>query len=351
MAKYVHLKISKLVSETSDSLSVYFKKPLFSRLTYKSGQFLTFVFMVNGTETFRSYSLNSAPDIDDHYSITVKRVEGGLLSNYVLDNLKVGQKMVVKKPMGNFVITPQNNNKRHVILFGAGSGITPLYSIAKTILHKELGSKVTLVYGNRNEHSIIFREKLNDLQDYFEGRFHVHHLISRPLNGWAGQVGRLEHHRISGILDTVKRPELTKTEYYICGPDGMMAQVEQGLMESGVSAGSIYKESFGATPQVDTRFNQKLDFGPQTIRIKVGREYHGLHIPANTTILNAALQNKLKVPSACCSGVCATCLCKVKNGEVEMVGEHCLSDKDVKKGYVLACISYPKSQEVLIEVD
>lgn len=350
MGKYIHLSIAKRVEETADAVSLYFKKPIIKKLRYQSGQFLTFVFKVNGEEEFRSYSLNSAPGIDKYYSITVKRVKGGLLSNYIIDHVKEGQKMVVKKPRGTFKISPKRIVKRQVVLFGAGSGITPLFSMAKTILFKEKKSQVTLVYGNTNEDTIIFKKELEILEEKFPQRFKVVHYLSRPAPQWKGHIGRLESATIPHVLSEIKPSDPIKSEYYICGPDGMMASVEEGLNRMGVVEQDIFKESFTKSEKTITPEAQALNYEPRTLKIKVGREEHGLHVPANTTILYAALQNKLKVPNSCSSGICATCLCKVKKGEVEMIGEHCLSEKEVQKGYVLACMSYAKSEEILLEV-
>ena len=351
MSKYVHLSIAKRVEETADAVSLYFKKPMINKLKYQSGQFLTFVFKVNGEEEFRSYSLNSAPGIDKYYSITVKRVTGGLLSNYIIDHVKEGQKMVVKKPRGTFKIIPKRMAKRHVVLFGAGSGITPLFSMAKTVLHKESNSKVSLVYGNTNEETIIFKKELEKLKERFPERFNTIHYLSQPSKNWKGHQGRLESHVIPLILTEIKPSEPIKSEYYICGPDGMMNQVEEGLKRMGIVDQDIFKESFTKSEKIIVPEAQALNFEARTMKVKIGREEHGLHVPANTTILDAAIQNKIKIPNSCSSGICATCLCKVRKGEVEMVGEHCLSEKEIEKGYVLACMSYAKSEKIFLEVE
>ena len=129
-----------------------------------------------------------------------------------------------------------------------------------------------------------------------------------------------------------------------------MESVSEGLKLYGIASEQIFKESFTGTPGDSSPEKQSLDFEARTIKLLLQRSEHGLLVPANTTILDAALQNKLKMPYSCCSGSCATCMCEVKNGEVEMIGDSCLSDKDIKKGYVLACIAYPKTDEVVLKV-
>lgn len=351
MGNITTLKVVKRVEETADAVSLYFKKPFFTRINYLSGQFLTLVFTINGQEYRRAYSLNSSPNIDKELSVTVKKVKGGVVSNYVFNQVKVGDVITVMKPRGTFSLLPKEVTQRHVVLFGGGSGITPLISIAKSVLNKEPKSFVTLVYCNQNEDAIIFKNILLELEKSHVGKFRVIHILEQPLRHWNGLIGRLSSERIGELLKSIAKLMTIKSEYYICGPGGMMDAVEKGLEINHIPKEQIFKESFTGNSEGIKPEAQNLNFEPRTMKVIINKQEYGLHVPANTTILDAALQNKLKMPFSCCSGSCATCMCKVKYGDVKMVGKTCLSEKDISKGYVLACMSYPVSEEVVLQVE
>lgn len=350
MSKEKSLMVEKTVMESADAMTLYLQKPLFGKFKYQSGQFLTICVEIDGDKHQRAYSLSSSPDLDkSHYCITIKRVEGGLVSNYVLDNIKPGDFLDVYKPKGSFKIFAKNSSSRHVILMGGGSGITPLFSMAKTILTKEKQSHVSLVYANRGTDGIIFKEYLDFLAQEFGNRFKIVNWLSSDLDNEGKTRGRLVASKVPNILSFLDLKKPLKEEFYLCGPDGLMQEVEDGLALAGVAKEQVFKESFTKVKNKIIPEKQNLDFPQRTIKLILKRESHGLLVPANTTILDAALENKIKIPYACGSGTCATCMCKVKEGEVEMIGDHCLSAKDVKKGYVLTCMSYAKSDKVLLE--
>ena len=344
------LKVVERIEETKDSVSLYFKPPFFGGYSYKSGQFLTLKVNISGEDHLRAYSLNSSPGIDKLLSVTIKKVDGGLVSNYIFDQIKIGDRLEVLKPKGTFILSPNRNSSNHIVLFGAGSGITPLFSMAKYILHNQTNTRVSLVYANQNEKSIIFKSKLEDLTQKFDKRFSVHHYIATPLNGWAGHTGLITSDRLDDIIAELKIDSLNNAEFYMCGPTGFMTTIEEGLLIKGIPSEKIFKESF--VPNAPINLDETdLNFVASTVKIKLNRTEYGVHVPANKTILDAALDNKVKIPFSCGSGICATCLCKVENGEVKMVGKHSLSEKDMKRGYILACISYAASPEIVIKVE
>jgi len=172
--KYYDLQVKEVVTRTPDAISIVFERPE-EPLEYLSGQFLTLVLQINGEEVRRAYSLDSSPYIDEDLSVTIKRVDGGLVSNYLNDNAKAGDAMKVMGAMGHFTTDFKANNKRHIIMFAGGSGITPMMSIIKSLLHEEPESIASLIYCNRNIDSIIFEDQLERIQNSFEGRFHMLH--------------------------------------------------------------------------------------------------------------------------------------------------------------------------------
>ncbi|MEM1009804.1 MAG: FAD-binding oxidoreductase, partial [Myxococcota bacterium] len=217
MEKVIKLKVVDVIKETGTAISIHFKQPFLKKVKYKPGQFLTLLVPVNGTIERRCYSLNSAPKIDKTISVTVKKVKDGKVSNHLFDQVKVGDTIKALSPMGSFTIDPDLKAQRHVVLFGAGSGITPLMSILKTILQVEAKSIVSLFYGNRDEESIIFDESLKKFKEKFPERLHLVHILSNPADPASHYKGRVERDQIPGLLAQVPDYGPENTLYYICG--------------------------------------------------------------------------------------------------------------------------------------
>ena len=192
MSDYYTLKVKDIIKETDDTVTIQFKQPLFKKVKYISGQFLTVIIPVNGEKLRRSYSMSSAPNLDSHIGVTVKRVENGVVSNYLNDHIKKGDSIEIMKPMGNFTLEPNKQGKRNIILFGGGSGITPLMSILKSALYFEPNSAVSLVYANSDEDCIIFKDQLDALKEKFGERFNLVHVLSQPKQMWNGHTGRMD---------------------------------------------------------------------------------------------------------------------------------------------------------------
>ncbi|PWJ42867.1 ferredoxin--NADP reductase [Sediminitomix flava] len=346
MERITKLKIVDVIQETADAVSIHFKQPFFKKIKYTSGQFLTLLVEIDGKVERRCYSLNSAPKIDKTVSVTVKRVKDGKVSNHLFENVKKGMSMKVLYPMGSFTTEPNLKNKRHIVLFGAGSGITPLISILKTILHGEPQSIVSLFYGNRDVESIIFNKELNDYKSQFEGRLNLIHILESPGDFEECYKGRVERTQVPELLSQIPKWEAEKTEYFICGPSGMMNEAEEGLKSAGVESKQIHIERFSAPP-AEAVAKKKQE--AQDIQLILKNNTHKIHVKAGQNILDAALDAKLKVPYVCLDGICGSCKANCTSGEVKMRGGHVLSEADIEAGYVLPCISHPTSEEVVIE--
>ncbi len=352
MSKYHFLTVEKIVRETPDAISVYFKQPS-SKLAYKPGQFLTLLVPVNGTTERRSYSMCSSPFTDENLVVTVKRVPGGKVSNYLNDSLKPGAMIEVMEPMGTFCLEPDAAAQRHVVLLGAGSGITPLMSIAKAILKAEPRSHVSLIYGNRNEQSIIFKEDLEQLRQTFAGRLEVVHVLSQPSGMWHGHHGRLNQSLLLKILE--KLPQTGTAEYFICGPDGMMQETKHALQILQIPASHIHSESFltAADAKMHGEVTEQADLSVKDHTVTIfyeGAEYKVL-VPASKTILEAALDNNIDLPYSCQSGMCTACMGKCTSGKVKLDEEDGLSETEIKQGFVLTCVGHPLTADVVIEID
>lgn len=349
MGKYLSLKVADMVQETADAVSLYFKTGFFSKLKYKSGQFLTLSVEIGGQEYLRAYSLNTAMLVDPFPSITIKRVQGGLVSNHILDTIHKGDKIKALQPRGNFVFEPNESESRHLVLVAGGSGITPILSIAKAALSKEPNTNISMVYCNKNEGSIIFNQKLNELKQKYPSRFELLHLLSEPTNNWKGSKGILTQDNIGGMVARFANWDKTKSQYYVCGPEGLMNATKEGLLKMGVSTNRIHLESFTACSSLvdgnDEVFEDKM----------VNLVYKGktipVNVPGNKSILDVALENGVNIPYSCCSGSCGTCMAKKKSGDVKMIGGNVLSDKEMEQGYILTCVGHPVSDNVTIEIE
>ncbi|TAH22218.1 MAG: ferredoxin--NADP reductase [Cytophagales bacterium] len=350
--KFHTLKVKDITKETLDTITVHLKQPLFSKIKYKAGQFLTVVVPIEGKSVRRAYSLSSAPNIDETLSITIKRVENGLVSNYVNDHLKVDDKMEIIEPMGNFFVEPDKNLARHIVLFGAGSGITPLMSIAKSILAFEPKSIVSLVYGNRNSNTIIFKSKIEEMQKKYGERFNVVHVLSQAENDWVGYKGRIDKTIAINVLNLLPKFDKDKTEYFICGPEGMTKEVENALKNLQVPKERIHHESFISSASSEAKEEAKKG-GSSTereITILLDNEEYRVKVSDKKTILEAGLDAGLDMPYSCQSGLCTACRGRRKSGEIKMDEDEGLSALEIKDGYILACVSHPLTDDVVIEI-
>ena len=355
----VNLALASIKAETADAVTLAFADPAGELAGYKPGQFLTLNIEVEGKKHRRSYSLCSAPGIDANPTVCVKRVSGGLISNTILDSWKAGDRMDLFTPIGNFICEPKPGAKRHIVLIGAGSGITPLWSIAKAILTDEPGSFVSLIYGNRRQDSIIFQAEIRGWETRFSGRFRVAYALTQPPADWAGPTGRITVEMVHDLLPHLAPlQEVKETRYYLCGPQAMAEAVEKSLIEQGVSKKLVCRESFFSdhleshqetiTPAGTTEDEGAT--GPFTVTIHLDGDEYQVEVPIGETILHAALGKDIDMPYSCQAGLCTACRGKCLSGMVEMEESEGLADSEIKEGYVLLCVGHPRSANVVVEV-
>ena len=350
MGKATKLKIQKVTKVTEDAISIHFKQPFLKKIKYTPGQFLTLLVNISGKVERRCYSLNSAPGVDDYVSVTVKRIKDGKVSNHLFNNIKEGDKMDVLMPMGEFTITPDKKKKRHIVLFGAGSGITPLISILKSIVKGEPESMVSLIYGNRDVESIIFDDELSRYKADYSDRVHLIHVLENPGDFEDCYKGRVERTQVPSLLDKLPKFPEEATEYFICGPSGMMIEAEEGLKSAGIKSERINIEKFSAPPPSAQEVKAP---GPllqnREVSLVVKGKNHKVPVKAGTTILDAALDEKIKLPYVCMDGICGTCKAVCSSGEVFMRNGHVLTPQDIDNDVILPCIAKPVSNNVVIE--
>lgn len=350
--RYVTLTVKEVRRETAQAVSIVFEEPE-EGLKYEPGQFLTLIMTVGGKKIRRAYSLCSSPFLSEAPAVTVKKVEGGAMSVFINEQVKAGDEIEVMKAMGQFVTSYESGRKRHLILFGGGSGITPLVSIAKTALVLEPQSLVSLVYCNRDEESIIFKEELEAMEGSYPGRFTVIHKLEKPSASWAGSTGLLTAAELSGIIDSLPQLSLTATEFFTCGPAPMMDIVVEGLGMLGISGDMIKRESFTAgvtTPDLLGEEGASNGELARPVKIILDGEEHTFEVPAGKTILETGLKLDLDMPYSCQSGLCTACRGKLLSGKVKMDEDDGLTQSEKEEGYVLCCVGHPETDDVTIEI-
>ncbi|TGD79702.1 ferredoxin--NADP reductase [Hymenobacter wooponensis] len=367
-SQYLTLNVVELTQETSDAVTIHFERPDRQPVASEPGQFLTLILPCGpgGKKERRAYSLCSTPGEAPRLAVTVKRVPGGLMSNYLLDTVRVGQQMEVMAPIGNFTLNPAPNSARSFVLVGAGSGITPLMSMLKAVLQEEPKSYVLLIYGNRNEESVIFREQLRQLEQQYANRFQVEHVYSQPTGPVAAHqhTGRLNRTMLLRILEQRHQFPAEQAEYYLCGPEGLMTESKAALELLGVPASRIRRESFvaaadtaeasAAQPNGHGDVSTAEDDGKivtRTVTINYEGSEYQIEVEPNQTILEAALDQDIDLPYSCQAGLCTACRGKCLSGKVHLDEREGLSDRELSQGYVLTCVGHPLTSDVVIEID
>lgn len=339
------LPITNIIKETDQAVTVCFKNNrFFNKLKYKPGQFLTIKIPINGRIEKRAYSFSSNPYTDKELKITVKKVENGLISNYINNNLKIGEKISIEKPMGSFYIEPDPKNRKQYALFAAGSGITPVFSILKSILVKEPSSTIILVYANLNKENIIFFKELQELTKSYPERLSVEHILSQNTDSLF-HSGFITKDIVQKVFAKNHIDFLEKHEYMICGPAGFMATTKEILKSKCIPLNKIKVEAFKpAKVKID---NKNLI---SKVTIKLNDTTHIIEVPGDKTILQQAMKENIALPYSCRSGMCSSCKANCSTGETTMIKGHLLPENEVNEGKILTCVTYPTSEELTIEI-
>ncbi len=352
--KYYNLEVSKIEKETGDTITIFFENPESGPIPYKSGQFLTLILPIDGEKIRRSYSLCSVYGLHDKMAVTVKRVQGGKVSNYLNDHLKVGESIELMEPSGVFTTNFDSSNKRQVFLIGGGSGITPLMSILRSTLEFEPDSMVNLIYANRNQDSIIFRERLKVLEDQFSERLKITYILDAAPEGWNGHSGMISPEMMNGILDQEMRDGYPY-EFFLCGPTAMIDLVVDILENRDLDKKRIHRENFvskSKNPLQNKTEAEQKESGHDTYEVTVlcDGEEHSFEVTPEKTILETALDLDIDLPFSCQSGLCTACRGKLISGKVELDESEGLSEQEIKDGYVLTCVGHPVTPDVKIEI-
>jgi ring-1,2-phenylacetyl-CoA epoxidase subunit PaaE len=359
MQQHFHpLTVRDIRKETDDCISVSFDIPpdLSDAFRFRQGQNITLRKQLKGEELRRNYSICSSP-LEAELRIAIKRVPHGRFSNWANTELKAGDVLEVWPPTGKFHTELDPALKRNYLAFAAGSGITPILSIIRTTLQTEPGSRFTLVYGNRNRRSIIFREQLEDLKNRYMQRFNVIHILSREEPETLLNSGRIDEAKCAELA--AKMIDLSRVdEVFLCGPEDMIFTVKNFLETKGFPEKHIHFELFTTPRQKEKALALDRNERPAgehdlcTIKVRIDGVVTQFELPAEgDTILNAALRAGADLPYACKGGVCATCKAKLIEGEVDMDVNYALEGEEVKNGFILTCQSHPKTAQVFVDFD
>lgn len=353
MTKFHTLQVTDVTRETADAVSIGFLVPpeLTEEYRYKQGQYLTLRFHFDGEDIRRSYSICSAPHEIGELRVAVKKVKGGRVSTFINENTTLGDMIEVMTPMGTFTSQMNPMNKKHYVLIAGGSGITPMLSILKTVLIAEPESKVTLLYANNDEQSIIFRKTIDELAIAYKERLKVLYVLDRPPESYPVLL--------TGIMTVDKLIALVENhvgldfdnEFFICGPIPMMDNAMTVLKKLQIPEERIHIEYFTAPVTAEEKKEEvTLSMNAHTVIIKDGDEYEVDMLP-NETILEAAMRKGLDAPFSCQSGTCATCRAKLIDGKVHMKSSFALTKHDLETGFILTCQSRPTTDTLIVDYD
>ncbi len=346
------LCVAEVRRETSDAVSLRFEVPaaLAAEYAFVQGQHLTLRTALDGEDIRRSYSICAGLD-DGELRVAIKRVAGGRFSTWAQARIAAGDVIDVMTPHGGFHTTLDATQRKHYAAFAAGSGITPILSLAKTALAREPYSRFTLVYGNRRLQDAMFHEALQDLKDRHLGRFALYQLFSRESQDVALFNGRLDPAKVRAFMDTLI-PADTIDDAFVCGPGAMIDDVESALTLAGIHADHVHVERFGipdAAPVVPVDPGDVAAARVVIVLDGVRREI--AYREGDGAILDAALRAGLNLPFSCKGGMCCTCRAKVLEGRVRMERNYSLEAKDVAAGYVLACQAHPLTDALVVSYD
>jgi ring-1,2-phenylacetyl-CoA epoxidase subunit PaaE len=342
LKKYT-LTVLDICQETFDCKTIIFKQPSLRKIKYQAGQYLSLIFRINGRLYVRPYSFSSAPSVDSTLNISVKRVKNGIVSNYIIDKLKIGDVIEVFEPIGNFTINEQVYPSS-IYLWGAGSGISPLFSIIKETLNAHQCRFIRLIYSNKNEQTAIFNKQIKELEIKYSSIFSRINFYSK--NNELNEVknfnfGRITPDHISSILS--QENYLKETKHYICGPHNFNDNIKSTLLSLGVPPASIFTEEF------KIKLDEKDLDSIQDCKVKIqlpSKEYI-INVSRGKNILEVALDDNIDIPYSCQSGNCFMCKAKLKSGQIKMLGQNI---DELEKNEFLLCCSYPLTKDICIEI-
>lgn len=355
--RFNELVVKNIVKETEECVSIEFEIPSDLKENYKfqAGQYLTLRKEINGEDVRRSYSICSGIN-DGKLCVAVKEVPKGRFSTFANQSLKIGDKLEVMTPMGNFTTDIDTDTNKSFVFFAAGSGITPILSLTKSILNGAPKSDITLFFGNKGSDSVIFKEEIENLKNQFMNNFRVVHIFSRENIGNKLQKGRIDKEKVKNLNKAFLAGQ-DIDEVFVCGPEPMIHAVSEAFQEEGVNKDKINFELFtspGDSKKAETikKPTEKSEQLNANVTIILDGEETLLALDSDgENILDAGQKAGADLPFACKGGVCCTCKAKVIEGEAKMDVNYALENDEVEAGYILTCQSHPVSEKLVVSFD
>jgi ring-1,2-phenylacetyl-CoA epoxidase subunit PaaE len=347
MSHFHTLTIQEVRKETPDSVSIRFEVPdsLKKEFHFTPGQYLTLKTTIDGKEVRRAYSICASPN-NNELRVAVKKVPNGSFSVYANEQLKAGDKLEVYIPEGRFLLHPEEG--KSYLAFAAGSGITPVMSMIKTVLNSTQKSKFVLVYGNKTPEDTLFLDELKALQNQHPDRLHIQWVYSRAQEA-ESLFGRIEPSTVNLIVKN-KFKDTNFAGYYLCGPEEMIHAVKDTLLVNKVPKEAVHFELF-TTSETDTIPVSTLAKGKTRLTVYLDGEAHSLEIRQNHSVLESVLEAGIDAPFSCQGGVCSTCIARIKEGSAVMAKNTILTDGEIAEGLTLTCQARPTSDTLSIDYD
>ena len=346
MSTFHKLSIKNYIQETANAVSLIFDIPerLKDNFSFKAGQYVTLRTTIEAKEIRRSYSICSSPNSGE-LKVAIKRVENGVFSTYAISHLKTGDVIEVHEPEGKFILEPTRSTNYLGIV--AGSGITPVLSMIKTVLQLEPSSSFTLIYGNKSSDETMFKTELDALSLAYDTRFNLEYVFSRQ-NEEGALFGRIDEGHTNYFIKNIYKNWSFKTAF-LCGPEEMIKTVSTTLKENHYKESQILFELF--TASINEESSSELKDGQTEVTVLLDDEELSFTMNQKDNILAAALRNDVDAPYSCQGGVCSSCLGKVTQGTAVMVKNSILTDDEVNEGFILTCQAHPTSSKISIDFD
>ncbi len=335
------LTIAAIVQETDDVKSFVFEHN--DTIVYAAGQYLTFIFLINGAELRRSYSIASSPVTGEPLQITFKRIPNGAVSRLLFDHYKVGDRMITTGAAGFFILPPQEIPTSRIFFFAAGSGIVPIFSMIKTALKK--CPHLILIYSSRSARQTIFLSALRQLLDANQGRLTIEFLYSISSDLRSARLNNLV------LEQMIAKYEIAISDnafFYLCGPLSYMRMIEFELRTAGILSERIRKEHFDTSKPM--RNNAPEDTSRHLVTVHINHEVYTMHVQYPVSILSEAKKHHIPIPYSCEAGKCGNCSARCIKGRVHMLYNEVLTDEDLQKGIVLTCNSFPVGGDVVLSI-
>jgi ring-1,2-phenylacetyl-CoA epoxidase subunit PaaE len=335
------LSVSNIRPEANDAFTIQFDNVPAVFRDFSAGQHVTIKVDIQGETLYRTFSISSFPNVDNFFTLTIRKIHGGKVTNHLAENLKVGDTLEVTPPSGQFYLNPEPARQKHYVMIAGGSGITPIHSMIGAILKVEPKSKITLFYANRNSNTIIFKERLEKWATEFPSRLEVKHFLIEVENPQYGIKGFVNRYSLQELVNRCGKEEL---DFYLCGSERVTNKLIENLDDLGIDKQKIHRELFVITSQNQVNTSQKA----QVSATVFGKQYQ-FETTEGKTILQSGVEQNIPLPFSCQRGLCGTCKMKCTEGKVIMKNNQVLSEQDLKAGYILTCQSLPQTERITIE--